>query len=170
MATDPLGLFCTPDFVLHYYSWSGTTIDLGAVGLLNTFEQSSSVRGAVQTFKLKVSSTARAKAKSLCKNCDDGIKHTTFSVNGKDTTDVTHEPCLFSVGRSTFFEYAGCSLSVDCKTRTYPFSCGLNFSIRDSFQDPANITEKTGLPFEPWGRPYMITAGGSESFSGTGRF
>ena len=170
MATDPLGLFCTPDFVLHYYSWSGTTIDLGAVGLLNTFEQSSSVRGAVQTFKLKVSSTARSKAKSLCKNCDDGIKHTTFGVNGKDYTDVTHEPCLFSVGHSTFFEYAGCSLSVDCKTRTYSFSCGLNFSIRDSFQDPADITEKTGLPFEPWGRPYMITAGWSESFSGTGRF
>jgi YD repeat-containing protein len=69
-----------------------------------------------------------------------------------------------ATSHSTFFRYAGCSLSVDCKNRTFPFTCGLNFNIQDKFEDPID------LGFEVGGRPYMITASWSESLSGGGRF
>jgi RHS repeat-associated protein len=162
---DPLGLFCTFDFAKHYYTGGGSTIDLGAVGLLGAFQNSASVQGAVGDFKQKVSSTAKAKASSLCKNCDKGTKSTSFNLKDTAETNVTGEPCLFAVGGSTFFRNAGCGVTVNCDNRTFSFGCSLGFSIRDWFRDPIDL----GIEL-PGGTPYRINAGWSESYSGSGSF
>lgn len=164
---DPHGLFCTYNFAEHYFSGSGATVDLGAVGLLDDFQGSASVQGSVSGFKQKVTSTAVAKADSLCKDCDKGTKSISFRVHDKDPkgTDVTAEPCLFAVGHSTFFRKADCDVTANCDNRTFSLGCSIGFSIRDWFKDPID------LGFElPGGVPYRINADWSESYWGGGRF
>lgn len=67
-ATDPLGLFCTSDFVKHYILGSGKTINLASVGLLSTFVNSRSVQSEMLSERIAMIATAAAKAKELCKN------------------------------------------------------------------------------------------------------
>ena len=164
---DPLGLFCTFDFAKHYFSGGGSTIDLGGVGLLGAFQNSASVQGSVNSFKQKVASTAKAKASSLCKNCDKGTKSTSFNMNDTDSkgTNVTGEPCLFAVGHSTFFRNAGCGVTANCDNRTFSFTCSLGLSIRDWFQYPFRIAIEL-----PGSTIYRINADWSENYSGGGSF
>ncbi len=162
--TDPLGLFCTFDFVTHYYAGGGTAIDLGAVGLLGAFQNAASVQGSVNSFKDKARLDAASKAGSLCKKCDKGTKSGSFSLQDKDITNVTGDSCLFAVGHSTFFRSGNCSVSANCSSRTFSFSCSTSFSIRDWFQDPIDLGTEVG------GTPYQINAGWSGSVSGSGSF
>lgn len=149
------------------FAGGGSTIDLGGVGLLGTFQNAASVQGSVNSFKQKVASTAKEKASSWCKNCDKGIKLTSFNLNDTDAkgTNVTGEPCVFAVGHSTFFRNATCGIIANCDNSTFSFGCSLGFSIRDWFRDPINI----GIEL-PGGTPYRINADWSESYSGGGSF
>jgi len=161
--TDPLGLFCTFDFVKRYYSGGGT-LDLGAVGLLGAFQNSASVQGSVNSFKSKVQMAAAAKAGTLCKECDKGSKSGSFGLADTAETNVTGEPCLFSVGKSTFFRSASCNVSADCNSKTFSFSCSTSFKIRDWFRDPLDVGIEVG------GTPYRINADWSSNVSGNGSF
>jgi RHS repeat-associated protein len=163
--TDPMGLFCTKDFVDHYYFGSGETVDLGAVGLLANFQRASSVRNSVNSFKNKARSAAAGEARKLCTGtCPPDVASTSFSLNDRDVTDVTNEPCLFAVGNSTFFRSASCGVSADCKTNIFLFGCSLSFGIRDWFRDPIGQGTEIG------GIPYRINANWTDSVSGEGKF
>jgi len=162
---DPLGLFCTFDFAKHYYTGGGSTVDLGGVGLLGAFQNSASVRHAVADFARKVRSNAEAKAKSLCKNCNKGMKSASLTIRDTTETNVTGEPCLFAVGGSTFFRNANCGVTANCDAKAFTFGCSLGFSIRDWFRDLID------LGFElPFGETYRINADWSDSLSGSGNF
>lgn len=164
---DPSGLFCTQDFVNHYFYGSGQTVDLGGVGLLGAFQNAASVRSSVQAFKGKTKSAAEAKARSLCPPpCPKGIRSTSFNLDDRDVTDVTNEPCLYSVGKSTFFRSANCSVSANCDNRTYSYGCSLGFKIRDWFEEPFRIP---GLEV-PGADIYRINADWADSVSGSGTF
>jgi len=165
---DPLGLFGTNDFVNHYYYGGGTAIDLGSVGLLGAFQNSSSVRSAVNSFLTPVLNAAQQNAQSLCANCARGTRSTSFSVRENTTTDVRDDPGLYAVGGSTFFRSAQCTLSANCSARQYSFSCSQSFSIRDSFSNPADIFNILPFTFEVGGTPYGITASWSQNLTGSG--
>ena len=162
---DPTGLFCTQDFVNHYFYGSGQTVDLGGVGLLGAFQSAASVRASVKAFKDKTKSAAEAKARSLCPQCVKGTKSTSFTLDDRDVTDVTNEPCLFSVGNSTFFRSANCSVTANCDNRTFSYGCSLGFKIQDWFRDPIDL----GIEI-PGATPYRINANWADSVSGSGRF
>lgn len=163
--SDPAGLFCTADFVKHYWTGGGATIDLGAVGLLGTFQHASSVVASVNKFKQNVARAAKARAASLCVNCKKGTKSASFSLKDRDVTNVRGEPCLFAVGHSTFFRNADCGVTAKCDTHQYSFTCALGFSIRDWFEDPLDVNVE--LPFSTI---YRINAQWQETYAGGGSF
>jgi RHS repeat-associated protein len=160
---DPMGLFCTTDFVSNYYG-SHQTIDLGAVGLLSTFQNSNSVRGSVIIFKDILRLAAINQSKAMCNKCNKESQTTSFNLNNNDVTNVRGETCLFAVGQSTLFRSATCNIAANCDNRTYSFSCSLGFKIRDWFKDPLDIGIEAG------GTPYRINADWSDSISGIGWF
>jgi RHS repeat-associated protein len=163
---DPFGLYGTSDFVLHYCLGGESPIDLGAVGLLGAFQNSASVSNSVGAFKEMARATAKMKAQSLCGICDKGTKTSTFNLKDPDITNVRNEPDLYSVGNSTFFRSAQCSVSSNCSDKTFNFTCSLNFSIRDWFRRPLG----ENVPEVPLCKPYRINANWSDSVSGSGAF
>ncbi len=169
LSRDPLGLFGTFDFVAHYFVGAGAPIDLASVGLLTAFRNSASVIAATTGFKYKVIQRVQSEAKKECdKNCVvyKEKRSTYFTLSDTTGTDVTNEPGLFAVGRSTFFRNAICFVDVACGSRIATFKCSLGFSIRDRFTDPLDGS-KIGYPFDlPGGQPYAINASWTENFSG----
>jgi len=162
---DPFGLFSTVDFVWHYFRGGGAPIDLAQVGLTNAFRNTPSVSSAVSQFKNITDLVAKVKAVSSCQECNQGSKSFQFTREDRTVTNVTFEPNLFSVGRSTFFRSASCSGVSDCSSRTYSYFCNFSFSIRDKFVDPINLgIEILGAT------PFPITADWLEGVSGSGSF
>ncbi|MEZ5513269.1 MAG: RHS repeat-associated core domain-containing protein [Steroidobacteraceae bacterium] len=72
---DSFGLFCTKDFVSHYYFGSGP-IDLGSVGLQNQFKNSASVQSAVSQFNGLLRSGGKARAAKACAGRTSGARLT----------------------------------------------------------------------------------------------
>ena len=174
---DSFGLFCTwgagsqDGFVHHYFYGGGSLIDLGTVGLLTAFQNAESVQAAVFAFNNQLDYIAAQKAGAMCRNCSQGTQTAEFSYADTTTTNVTDVPCLFSVGSSTFFRSADCSVSADCQSKTYSYTCSTKFKIRDWFRDPLDIGEITGHNVEvPGGTPYRINADWNSSTSGSGSF
>ena len=162
---DPAGLkWCHKDFVAHYYSRTGAPVDLANVGLLPAFATAPSVTASTDSFKNLVRMSCVSKANSLCDGCDNGRKSDRFQLHDTDTTDVTFEPCLYSVGKSTFFRDAGCVISADCGLGRYKYACEFDFSIQDKFEDPVNLGIETG------GIPYRINASFKDGIMGSGEF
>lgn len=169
-ATDRLGLFCTKDFVSHYLIGKGTPIDLAKVGLLGTYINSPSVAGAIDSVRQSNLTRAVQAAGKLCKNCDSGVKSTTFSwgdsifANPYDEAD-----CLFSLGSTMLGVSSKCSVTANCGTKTFDFACESAWKLRDKFVDPLSFKETLGLPFEP-GTPYDIVADWTDKRVGGGHF
>jgi uncharacterized protein RhaS with RHS repeats len=95
--TDPLGLFCTKDFVAHYLGRSGTPINLANVGLLSTFLASSSVSSTLRNERQNMIGDIAREARKLCKNCDRGIKSGTWQPrDGSDYVNpyLDGTPCV----------------------------------------------------------------------------
>jgi hypothetical protein len=108
------------DFVHHYYFGNRAAIDLGNIGLGNTFRNHPSVQRAVSEFV----ALALAQPASV----------TDVQINSE--TDVTDR--IFSVGHSTFFRVAK-------RIGSY---WGFHFSIRDWFRDPVSLGfELGGKPY-----------------------
>ena len=163
---DPSGLFCTVDFVARYFSGRGRSVDLGNVGLLTQFRNTSSVSGSVARFQMDASAEARSQAKSLCSGgtCgSQGSRRGRFTINDTDEINVTSDGCLFSVGHSTFFRSADCVVNANCFAGSFSFSCGLDFSIADRFADPLDMGFEFGTQFD-------INASFNESVAGAGSF
>jgi hypothetical protein len=143
--------------------------------MLDDFRSTDSVRLAVNNMKLLSRLEAEKIAKGMCKDCDDvAIKTITFDMTGKKYRTETEvafskwDLSLYSIGGSTFFRSGKCSLSVDCKNRTFTYSCNFNFSINDSFTQPLT---PIGIDSEViGGTPYPITASWNEKHSGSGAF
>ncbi len=108
----------THDFVLHYYFGLGIGIKLGDVGLANAFENTPSVKGITQKL-----------INNVMRNAFDGLK-----ASDRGSSDVTWDPNLFSVGRSTLFMDAACGRD----------TCDFAFGIRDRFVDPVNLGFEVG--------------------------
>lgn len=149
---DPNGLdWDTADSVRHYWTGMGHTMDLAAVGLLDNFQNSSSVIGKVTELKYRALRTAQDKARSLCKYCNDGrTRSDFFRLDDLVSINVTSEPRLFVLGDGNLNRYALCFIYANCSSRSFNFSCDLLFSTYDSFTDPLD-GEKVGFPliFQP---------------------
>ncbi len=171
---DPSGLFCTSDFLWHYIFGQGKAIYLSSVGLLGSFQNAGSVRNATSSFHGVVQQKAVDMAKSLCQggNCNKpSTASAQFYVNDSVSTNVTNDECLFSVGHSAFFRKAGCTVTANCSSRTYSYSCGMNFWINDAFIDALDIYDSVpGNQDAPQGTPFKIYANWQESTSGAGGF
>lgn len=170
---DPQGLdWGKADFMQHYWTGMGSPIDLAGVGLLDDFQNASSVQEKVSEFRLRALRTAQDKARGLCKYCNDGrTRGDFFDFSDTASTSVRNEGGgIFVVGRSTLNRYFLCSIYANCSSKSFSFSCDLLFSIYDSFTDPLD-GEKVGFPFDiPTATPYPITASWTVRFSGNSRF
>ena len=113
---DRNGLFGTADFVSHYYTGGGSTIDLGSVGLLDAFMNAGSVLGARYEFKLRLYNHAKSIARNECAGGCSSVDRQ-FTLNDTTITDVTAEENLYAVGHSTFYREGTCKVSVCCSER-----------------------------------------------------
>ena len=149
----------TADFVRHYFFGGGRPVDLGAVGLLGRFRRARSVRNAVETYRWKLITRARGDARAICRNAPSGVISRTLTDRDTTITDVTPEPALFAVGRSTFFRYARYEFIVNCQRSILQLEGLLTFEIQDRFEDALDFASDTaGNQEVPRGRPYPITA------------
>ena len=149
---DPFGLFCTQDFLWHYYAGGGVPIDLARVGLRDDFVNHPSVRTSVEGFKNQLRIEGIQRARSGCAGRSSGKVHDSFDLKGQTTTNVYGVfSCLFSVASSTFFMEGSCSLEADCCSRNMTLRCTTTFSIRDWFRDVCG----PGCEL-PGGTPYPI--------------
>ena len=98
------------------------------------------------------------------KNQENKCDSFTYYNDGR--VDVTNDKNkdLFSLGRSTFFRHAFCSLLYNCKTKKFNYECDIHYFIRDWFRDPLDIGIETG------GRPYRINADWYSIKTGSGSF
>src|SRR5262249_40722907 len=114
---------------------------------------------AVSAFRTALDQEARSFAKNACGDCaPDDPTTIGFSFSDPTVTNVWNEPGLFAVGHSTFFRRGSCTVTVDCRTSQYTYTCDSTFWIQDEFMDPLDGKNWLGHPFElPFGSPYPIT-------------
>ncbi len=173
-AIDPLGLFGTADFVANYFLGGGAYIELGSVGLGEAFENSPSVESSVSQFNQAVRDQAKAVADATCAACTgegQGRPDVNFSMSSPGSTDVTSDGDLFSVGGSNLARSASCTISVDCRSGRYTYSCTTEFSISDEFTDPFDLNETFGTPVDipVVSDPYPINYSFTRSVGGMGQ-
>ena len=149
----------TTDFMRHYFFGGGRPVDLGSVGLLGRFRRARSVRNAVQTYRWKLITRARGDARAICRNVSAGVISRTLTDRDTTVTDVTQEPGLFAVGRSTFFRNARYEFIVDCQRLIFRLEGLLTFEIRDRFEDALDLANRDLANQDVAGaKPYSITA------------
>ena len=170
---DPSGLeWGKKDFTWWYWFGGGKTVDLASVGLLDNYQNASSVSQRVAEFKLQVLRAAQDKARALCTYCNDGrTRSDFFRLSDTASTDVKNEGGgLWVLGRSTLHRWTLCFVYANCASRSFNFSCTLLFNVVDWFEDPLD-GEKIGFPFDlPLANPYAITAMWTVEFSGSSKF
>jgi len=167
---DPLGLFGTRDFLKHYFRENPSPVYLGLEGLGPAFENAPSVGREVSAFNSRLDQEARAIAEGACGSCPSDRKATVgFSLAEPSTTNVTGQPGLYVVAHSTFLRKGSRSVSVDCSTGQYSYSCGTGFAIHDRFTDPLDLKPIFGPVELPGGTPYPIIYTFERSPSGTGK-
>jgi RHS repeat-associated protein len=174
VAADPLGLFCTKDFVLHYLGRSGTTVDLKKVGLLSTFISSPSVSGTIETELTANIATAKNHAKQACKGCPNGNLSGSFKSGGDDNyvnVYADNTPCLgWPIGSTILSVWSNCKWTANCSASTFQVTCKSNWKLRDRFTNPLSQGEPGGNPGNPndlFGVAYDIVADWSiNSFGG----
>jgi RHS repeat-associated protein len=163
-------------FVGRYIGGNGAPVDLGAIGLGPTFENSSSVVAQTAVFNALAAARARREAKGACANCNDGSRSLPFTMERtslRGGTSVRFDPGLFSVGRSSFFASASCFLDVDRISHRYSYRCATQFSIDDVFTDPFDIEDSVrGIPgYDPeFASPFPIKHSFARRTAGGGRF
>jgi RHS repeat-associated protein len=163
---DPFGLFCTQDFLWHYYAGGGVPIDLARVGLRDDFVNHPSVRTSVDGFKNQLRIEGIQRARSGCAGRTSGDFRADFELKDQTTTNVYGVfSCLFSVASSTFFMEGGCSMVADCCNRDMTLRCQATFSIRDRFRDVCG----PGCEL-PGGTPYLIFESFNEFMNETRSF
>ena len=165
----------TYDFWKHYKTGNGKPIDLAHVGLLDSFQNSRSVRRAVDNFKDRQIKLAKQKSVQVCRKLKGEyptIQYVAFSDRNNTTTDVTMDILrLFSVGGSTFYRSARSVLDVNCGKRTIRLEGILNFSIDDAFIDAKDIPNWIdGNQEFDGGVPYKIKASWSKKIFWRGKF
>ena len=165
----------TYNFVDHYFNGNGRSINLANVGLFRDFLDASSVRNAIKEFQDRQILLAQQKSKNVCRDlARTGIIKTqaNFTDKSNTTTDVTLNIFrLFSVGRSTFFRSANCTLDIDCVKRTIHLRGMLKYSIDDAFIDAADLrSSNLGNQEYEGGVPYKIMLNWRKSFSWRGKF
>ncbi len=164
----------TRDFLDHYATGNGRTVNLANIGLLDRFRNTSSVRRAVESFKAEQISLAKQKAVAVCRKLERTEATKTqviFSDRDRTTTNVTQDGPLLSVGGSTFIRSAQCALDVDCVNKTFRLEGFLKFSIDDKFVDAIDFFNQIpGNQDLPFSKPYKIIANWSETFNWRGQF
>jgi RHS repeat-associated protein len=167
---DFLGLYCTTDFVAHYFRGEGAPVDLGKVGLLSQFQGATSVRRATRDFRRQTFKSVVDEARRMCRGCI-GKKRGTVYDTDRRSIDVTREDCLFSIGNSHLNRRAACGFTADCSARTFTFACSFSFGTNDPFQDPLDLFDWFPGDIElPGAKPYNIRANWIETNSGSGNF
>lgn len=164
----------TRDFLDHYATGNGRTVNLANIGLLDRFRNTRSVRRAIESFKAKQIRLAKLKAVTVCRKLERTEATKTqviFSDRDRTTTNVTQDGPLLSVGGSTFTRSAQCALDVDCVKKTFRLEGLLKFSIDDKFVDAIDLFNKIpGNQDLPFSKPYKIIANWSDTFNWRGQF
>jgi len=164
----------TFDFLDHYATGNGRSVNLDNIGLLDRFRNSGSVRRAVEDFKAKQVQLAKRKAKEICRKLERTQAtgtHIVFSDQDKTTTNVTNDGPLFSIGRSVFFRSARSAIDVNCINETLRLEGILKFSIDDAFIDAIDISNMMrGDQDMPFSKPYKIIASWRETYNWKGQF
>ncbi len=168
-AIDPLGLFCTKDFVWHYFFGFYKGIDLGSVGLLD--EYVASAAGQMDSVRSAMNKMASDKAKTLCAGCGKGVQSGSVDFGDSIYHQVT-SGCLFQMGSTMLGVTGACGVKANCATKTFTADCTSNWKLRDWFVDPLSVYEvygDIGLAFEP-GKPYPITGDWANQWKTGGSF
>ncbi len=171
---DPLGLFCTSDFVKNYLSGSGLAISLASVGLQSTFVNSPSVQGGMSAERAGMMLTAAKKAKELCSNCDSGVKSGTFTSSGSDYVNpyLDGTPCVgWPIGSTMLNVTSTCTYKANCSSKTFSATCKSQWKLKDMFSNPFSQGEPGGNPGKSndlLGTPYLILAGWTDTYYGGG--
>lgn len=152
------------DFVRHYFSGRGRSIDLERVGLLDRFRRSSSVRMAVTEWESKQKRVAAELVADQLRIDRQAPFRQLVTASDRTLTDVTSDPILFPIGHSTFFRSARWNIDADLTTRRYAVEGLMTFEIRDRFADPADTLDLVPGEFEfLFGTPYEINARWSQA-------
>ncbi|HEX8251694.1 MAG TPA: RHS repeat-associated core domain-containing protein [Thermoanaerobaculia bacterium] len=166
---DLLGLFCTSDFVKHYFKGKGN-IDLAQVGLLSGFISSPSVTAAINNIKQSAMSQAQVLSKQM-RGGKCGTETGSFPFTAAQEVDVQNQPCLFSVGGTVVKGNGTCSVTANCNAKTFQLTCSGNLGFNDPFIDALDIGNWwEGNQDVPGGKPYYITGSWSQPISGQGSF
>ena len=116
--------------------------------------------------------TARSVAQSICGECD-GIKVGSFSQSFAGYADVGDRfGPLWPIGGVELLGEGSCSVTADCGTKRFGFSCRISARIgEEKFEDPADIWNLFEGKWEvPGGTPYRIAASWRTAVSGGGSF
>jgi RHS repeat-associated protein len=171
--TDPFGLFCTGDFIFHYFFGGGRTIDLASVGLLNAYVTDAGVAAAAMGERKAMRLHSADMARTLCRGCG-GIQYggfTNFNDWYVNTAGAKSDPCFFSLGSSILEVATTCSVTADCDARSFTYSCGSQWKLRDEFTNPLSLGPGSGTAkgFN-FGSPYKITADWFDTYGGRSSF
>jgi uncharacterized protein RhaS with RHS repeats len=161
---DPAGLaWGSTDFVKHWYDGSGSSVDLGQVGLLGAFTGHASVQAGSSAAGKQISTQADSIARGLLAGCQcaGDVRTMQFTARGRgnyDVTGATPMNNLFSLGRGIIVGNADCFAYADCARKKYSWHCKVKNSVRDRFTDPGRI-DKYGINVSvSGGVDYDITA------------
>jgi len=152
---------------------TATPIDLAAVGLLSNLLGSTDIKTSMSSERKGMSRRAADTAKKLCQNCPSGLKTATFEAPGYEYVNLylDNTPCLGVVGSSILSVNTRCSVTADCKAKTFSFGCTSSWQMRDEFTNPASRGEQgnSGKPFDfPFSKRFDINADWAEFFAGGG--
>jgi hypothetical protein len=75
--------------------------------------------------------------------------------------------CLFSLGSTQLAVTSKCSVTANCSSKSFNYTCASAWKLRDWFKDPLSFKETMKLPFEP-GTPYRIIADWFDYHGGSG--
>lgn len=171
---DPLGLYCTKDFVAHYLGRSGTPVNLRNVDLLSTFLKSIDVSSTMKNVRYNAAVRVGNRVKELCAGSQCKVSGVVDT--GEDSAFVNvyldNTPCVgWPIGSTMLLYNTRCPFTGDCKARTYSYSCTTKWKLRDRFTNPLSQGEpggNAGKPNDILGVPYDIVADWDDVYYGGG--
>jgi hypothetical protein len=166
---DPFGLkWGTSDFLKYYWNGNGTTVNLGSsnVGLLLDIQNALSTQ--TNNYKNKLEEIAWIVA--LARGTKGGYSN---KLSGSSKQYVNLTSTVFVLGHTQLNMKYSITFSFDpCgKEGQYSFNGKIDYSISDSFSDPADLGNWIGPDIEmPFATPYSITGSWTEMITGSGTF
>jgi RHS repeat-associated protein len=169
------GEWDTLEFVHWYYYGQGSSVNLKNTGLLDNYKNYSPVKFFIAHQKTRLEDLAVQKAQGMSSMCMFYPKSRQYgyvsNMNRESFNFAFGTPWgnpLWALGRNQLRQNGRCTVTLDCSTRQYTFTCSSNFNMNDSFRDPADMERWIRIPIDP-GIPYDIYAYWTDTWSGGGQ-